>query len=542
MKFGPVPVRDAEGAILAHAQSAGGRRLKKGTRLAADDVEALAANGLADVVVARLEPSDLAEDEAAAAIGSCLGTTGIDVGPATTGRVNLFARLAGVFLPDKGVVDAVNSVDPGITLATLPAYASVESGRMLATVKIIPLAVPGEAVARAVRVLREAAAIRLAPYRPRRVALIQTELPGVKASVLDKTRRVTEARLAATGSAIVRELRSPHAAGALADAIAECDDAEMILIFGASAVIDRHDVLPSGIELAGGLIEQFGMPVDPGNLLLLGRLGDRRVLGAPGCARSSKENGFDWILNRVLADIPVTNEDIRGMGVGGLLMEIASRPSPRETEGLQGEGAPVIDVVLLAAGRSSRMGGPNKLLARFDGETLLRRSARTARASRAGRVHVVLGHMREPLAAELAGLDVDLVDNPQFAEGLSTSLIAGLAAAAQADGVLVMLADQPQLTHGDLDRLIDAFSPTGEGSIVIATDGGRRANPAILSRVYAAELRALTGDVGARALIAAHPEAVREVEVGRGASLDVDTPEAMHAAGGRFDPDSDMGH
>ena len=71
------------------------------------------------------------------------------------------------------------------------------------------------------------------------------------------------------------------------------------------------------------------MPVDPGNLLLLGELGGRPVLGAPGCARSPKENGFDWVLHRLLAGIPVTAADIRRMGTGGLLMEIVSRPQPR---------------------------------------------------------------------------------------------------------------------------------------------------------------------------------------------------------------------
>ena len=106
--------------------------------------------------------------------------------------------------------------------------------------------------------------------------------------------------------------------------------AELVIVFGASAIADRRDVIPSALEAAGGRIEHFGMPVDPGNLLLIGDLQGRPVLGAPGCARSPKENGFDWVLMRLLAGLPVSRADIARMGVGGLLMEIVTRPQPRE--------------------------------------------------------------------------------------------------------------------------------------------------------------------------------------------------------------------
>src|SRR5205823_3749969 len=84
----------------------------------------------------------------------------------------------------------------------------------------------------------------------------------------------------------------------------------------------------------GGTVEHLGMPVDPGNLLMLGRLGDEPVMGLPGCARSPKQNGFDWVLQRLVADLPVGRRDIMLMGAGGLLKEIASRPQPRSATGL----------------------------------------------------------------------------------------------------------------------------------------------------------------------------------------------------------------
>ncbi len=104
----------------------------------------------------------------------------------------------------------------------------------------------------------------------------------------------------------------------------------MVIVFGASALCDFDDVIPAAIRAAGGEVLRAGMPVDPGNLLVLGRLGETPVIGAPGCARSPKENGFDWVLDRLIAGLDVTSDDIAGMGVGGLLMEIPTRPQPRE--------------------------------------------------------------------------------------------------------------------------------------------------------------------------------------------------------------------
>jgi molybdenum cofactor cytidylyltransferase len=163
-----------------------------------------------------------------------------------------------------------------------------------------------------------------------RVGVVSTLLPALKASVVAKTLRVLEARLAKSSAAIGREERVAHEEGALAAAIERlAPHSDALVIFGASAITDRRDVIPRAIEASGGRIEHFGMPVDPGNLLLLAERAGAPIIGAPGCARSPKENGFDWVLDRILAGVPITSADIKAMGVGGLLMEIASRPQPR---------------------------------------------------------------------------------------------------------------------------------------------------------------------------------------------------------------------
>src|SRR5262249_31696500 len=196
--------------------------------------------------------------------------------------------------------------------------------------------------------------IRVAPFRVRKVGVISTLLPGLADKVIEKTIRVTEERLAPAGATIVAERRVPHETRALAKALDEVlkAGAEMVVVFGASAIADTRDVIPAAVEQVGGRIEHFGMPVDPGNLMLVAEANGRPVLGAPGCARSPKENGFDWILMRLLAGLPIRRSDITGLGVGGLLMEIVTRPQPRAEAT---EAGRKIAGVVLAAGRSTRM-------------------------------------------------------------------------------------------------------------------------------------------------------------------------------------------
>ncbi|HKA71341.1 MAG TPA: NTP transferase domain-containing protein, partial [Xanthobacteraceae bacterium] len=277
-------------------------------------------------------------------------------------------------------------------------------------------------------------------------------------------------------------------------------------------------------------VEHFGMPVDPGNLMLIGDLAGRPVLGAPGCARSPKENGFDWILARLLAGLPVSRTDITGMGVGGLLMEIVTRPQPREApHEMPTPERRRIAAVVLAAGRSTRMGS-NKLVAELNGTPLVRIAAEQALASCADPVIVVTGHERERVEKALAGLAVRFVHNPEFADGLSTSLKAGLAAVPpEADGAIICLGDMPQVRAAMIDRLIAAFDPARGALIVVPTIDGKRGNPVLWSRRFFPELAGLEGDVGARHMIGAYGEAVVEVAADRAALVDIDTPEALSA-------------
>jgi molybdenum cofactor cytidylyltransferase len=331
MRFGPVPLGEALGAILAHSVALPGGRLRKGAVLTDADLAALADAGLSRVTVARPDPGDVAEDAAAARLAAALvpdpPAAGLSAGPAFTGRVNLNAAVPGVLEVDAAAVHALNRVDPAITLATLPPLARVAPGMLCGTVKIIAYAVEGAALGRACALA--AGAIRVRPVVRRSAALILTEVPEQDAKLARKGRRAVEGRLATLGIALEAVATVPHDEGAIAGALRGAPG-EIVLILTGSATSDLHDTAPQGLRAAGGRVSRFGMPVDPGNLLFLGELGGRPVIGLPGCARSPALNGADWVLERLACGIEVTGDDIAAMGVGGLLKEIPIRPQARE--------------------------------------------------------------------------------------------------------------------------------------------------------------------------------------------------------------------
>ncbi|MCU0888989.1 MAG: molybdopterin-binding/glycosyltransferase family 2 protein [Rubritepida sp.] len=543
MIFGPTPLEEAEGAILAHTVRLKDRALKKGTVLDAAAIAALRAAGHGQVIAARLTVGDVPEDEAASRIADALMGPLLARSRAATGRVNLLAETAGLLVLDAAVIDRLNALDESLTLATLPNFSLVQPKEMLATIKVIPFAVPGAALGVAEALLRGRGVIRLHPFRPLRVGLVLTELVGVKESVMEGAVEVTTARVEALMGSMLPVERVRHETGAVAEALKRLlrQGAELLLIAGASATVDRRDVGPAGIVKAGGRIEHFGMPVDPGNLICLGELGDVPALVLPGCARSPKLNGFDWVLQRLFAGIPVRARDVMAMGVGGLLKEIETRPLPRA----KAPQTPPLSAVprrprqvaglVLAAGRSRRMAPLNKLLvADRQGVAMVTRVMDNVLASGVRPVLVVTGHERERVQEALAGRPVIFVHADDYAEGLSASLKAGIAALPpEAEGVLVALGDMPLVDPAVMARLLAAFDPEEGRAIVQPTYRGKQGNPVLWGREFFGEMGAITGDVGARQLVGRHADRLVEVEVpDDGVLRDFDTVESLKSAPG----------
>jgi len=329
--FGNLPTTEALGAVLGHTTRLPDRVLAKGTVLQLADLAALQAAGHPRIIAARLEPGDMAEDAAAQALGTALIAPGLALRLPGTGRANLIAETPGLFRAEAALVDALNGVDDSLTLGTLADATPVYPGDMVATVKIIPFAAPAAAVARAAALASSTPALRLAPFRNLLCGLVLTTLPGMKPSILEGTITAMQGRIARLTGSLLPPVQCFHEASAIASCLETLgrQGAALLLVAGASAVVDRQDVAPSGIVAAGGKILHLGMPVDPGNLLCLATIGTTPALVLPGCARSSALNGIDFALARIFADEPLGAENIRRMGVGGLLKEFSARPAPR---------------------------------------------------------------------------------------------------------------------------------------------------------------------------------------------------------------------
>ncbi|MEM6422396.1 MAG: NTP transferase domain-containing protein, partial [Pseudomonadota bacterium] len=342
-------------------------------------------------------------------------------------------------------------------------------------------------------------------------------------------------RLAGLGIELAGERRVAHETEALAAALATVPG-DMVLILTASATSDRGDVGPAALLAGGGRLTRFGMPVDPGNLLFLGDLGARPVIGLPGCARSPKLNGADWVLHRVAAGRTPDAEGIGAMGVGGLLKEIPARPQPRGTARAAprpAAGRPRITALLLAAGSSRRMGARDKLIEDVAGQPMIAATARALAASGADEVLVVLRPGDAARRAALSGVEgLRVIENPRSEAGMGTSLAYAIRAVpAEADGALIALADMPDLTAADHDRLMAAFDPAEGREIVRALGAdGTPGHPVLFGRRFFEPLSLLEGDEGARGLLREHRDFVAEVRLpGRRALVDLDTPEALQA-------------
>jgi molybdenum cofactor cytidylyltransferase len=526
MKFDMVRTFDAVGHTLAHSQNYGGVRFAKGRELTDSDVNELHSLGVTEVTVAQLSDRDIEENTAAATLAAPLAGQHIRETEPFSGRVNLIAKTGGILRVIPQNIAAFNAVDEAITIATLPDYARVHESTLLATIKIIPYAADKDHVTKALETLTKNT-LSLHPLMLKTADLILTETPNFKPSLLTKGEDAVRTRTTALGLDLRSVQPVPHTQTAITTAL-QNTTADITLILGASATSDRADVAPSALIEAGGALTRFGMPVDPGNLLFLGTLNEKPIVGLPGCARSPVLNGADWVLERLCAGLPVTSENIAAMGVGGLLKEVPARPQPRRSTA-KSSGKP--HILLLAAGKSSRMRGDNKLLREIDGEPLVVRTAKQLSASQAGGMTIVINPETAGLSDAIAGQGDQIIAAHDASSGLAASLRAGInALPISASAVIIALADMPDINAADIDALISAYDPTNNALIVAPTaPNGKRGNPVLFDRRYFEPLASLTGDTGAKALIESEAANVHLILRGAGVLVDLDTPEAWDA-------------
>jgi molybdenum cofactor cytidylyltransferase len=526
MIFGSLPLEQAEGAILAHAIKLDAETFKKGRVISPADLDVLRGAGIQSVIAAKLSSDDVPEDIAARQIAVAVCGDQATAQEAFTGRANLYADAAGLVLIDEVRLRAINHLHESLTIATVPPYARVDSRAMIATVKVIPFAVPAHVFEAALKIVDNEPLVKVAAFQNLRVGLVITKLAQTKDSIIAKSESAMRDRIRAMGGELVSVSVCDHHEAAVAAEIKKLN-VDLILLFGASAIVDRADVIPAGLTRAGGDVRHVGMPVDPGNLLMLGSFINTPVIGVPSCARSPKTNGFDWVLARLMAGIAVTPSDIMDMGAGGLLAEIPSRPSPREQKS-NANSAPRVAALILAAGSSTRMGS-NKLLADLHGSPMIAQTVKRIAASHVETISVVTGHQADEITSALHGANVTLVHNPYYAEGMATSLRAGVAALRDScDAILVCLGDMPLIDARDINRMIAAFNPIEHRNIVVPVHERTFGNPVLWGAEHFSSLLACEGDRGARGLLEKLRDEVVEIAVeNQSVVLDADTPEAL---------------
>ena len=456
MKFGPTPIEEAEGAILAHGVRIDGVAFKKGDVLTHERRIALGSAGVKCVVAARLEPGDIDENEAALKLANRLAGAHLRCSPPFTGRVNLFAEIAGLTVVEAEAIDQVNAVDEAITVATLPRYRAVADGDMVATVKIIPFSTQAPMLEAALAAA-PAGAISVKPFKPMRVGVVSTTLPGLKATVVAKTLRVLEARLALAGARIVGQEIVPHEVGPLANALAKlAEGSDALIAFGASAITDRRDVIPAAVEAIGGRSNGSACRSIPAICCSLPSATGSRSSGrraAPGRRKRTASTGSCNGCWRRSPSATPTSARWASVDFSWRLLRVPSRARPVTRVG----------AIVLAAGQSSRFraaGGPDltKLVAKLDGRPIVRRVVEAALAAKARPVVVVTGYARDSVEAAVADLEVSFAFNARFASGLASSLSVGLSAMPRdVAGALVLLGDMPLIEARLADALIEAF-------------------------------------------------------------------------------------
>ncbi|MBI3915196.1 MAG: molybdopterin-binding protein [Chloroflexi bacterium] len=320
MRLESISVSESIGAILIHnIIGADGRKVfSKGHLVSAQDVEKLRALGMPSVYAAMLDAGDVREDDAAARLARAVAGDGIDRSKPSGGRVNLYATNTGFLRVGSQKLKRLNELR-GVTLATIPSYSSVAPKKMIATLKTIGLALPE-------KILREAeqigAVVSVAPVARQNAAIILTGSASGKARVQELFLPPIRARIEAAGARVVVEDFVAEDEAEIAQAIERAvtrAGVQLIVLAGETSIMDADDITPRGIERAGGEIELYGAPVEPGNLLLLAYRGDTPIIGAPGCIKSRETNVVDLILPRLLIGERVARADVIALAEGGLL-------------------------------------------------------------------------------------------------------------------------------------------------------------------------------------------------------------------------------
>lgn len=521
MRFEERLIAESEGWTLAHSVICGKKRIIKGTVLNSALLSKLIVAGVEKAQVFLLETGDLNEDTAAKAAAANITGSGLSIEPTGRGRANIIAACDGLFVPNNGI-DAVNNADDAFSAASLASHTPVRVGQLVATIKLIPYGLPSEKLD---NIPDLPAKMTVKPFQQFTAALIITG-----GAPTPKTTASLTARINRLGGRLTTQEPVEHSENAVCDALSEitAEPVELILMLGASAISDKRDIFPTALKSAGGKLIKLGMPADPGNLLMLGRLDEKTVIGLPGCARSPALNGFDWVLQRFAAKEPLDAHTLTAMGTGGLLKEPAGRNTPR-TGPSKYTSAPTAAAIVLAAGKSSRAKNIHKLLSTLGGKTVIASTVDSLLGIKNLQVVVVTGHKSTEINACLADKNMSTIHNPNFEQGMGSSLAVGIAALNETTNhALVCLGDMPFVQQETIEKMLETAANLSGTAIFIPTFHGKRGHPVLWPKRFFNDLKNLQSETGGKQILRDNPEKIIEVPVDdAGILIDLDTPEML---------------
>lgn len=525
MKFEERKIADAEGWSLAHSLITGQQKWPKATLLTPEICVKITEQGINKVQVFKLENDDITEDAAAHLAANTVAGSGVNVVIEGRGRANLIANHDGIFIPGNAI-DVINQLDDAFSAASLPAYHVVSKGQLIATIKLIPYGIER----------RKIAALDVKNHKASVVAFsaLHTTLISTGPKITDKSLDALKARIERLGGTVSALMNTSHDIETVADLLKRCQNTEtdIIMLLGASAISDKRDVIPAALTQVGGSITKLGLPTDPGNLLMLGTLGDKHVIGLPGCARSPALNGFDWVLERLFAGVGFDHHSLTMMGTGGLLKEMSGRRVPR-IEKKPPTNKSNIGALILAAGTASRAQGTSKLLSMFGSQTVIEATLAGILQQSLSEVVIVTGHNAEKLQPCLNGKNITVAHNEHYQNGMGSSLSIGARTMSEKnDYIMICLADMPFVRTETYKALLMAAHKADPGAILVPTFNSKRGHPVVWHQRYFAELAHLSGDTGGKYIMQRSSAAIIEVPVDDPAILiDLDTPEMLDQFG-----------
>ena len=531
MKILGLDPQESLGSVIAQTYNLPGKTISKGTFMTSEIVDYFKEGDVQNILCAVPDNDDIHEDEAANIISNAIDKSHLYTESASTGRVNFKSRSLCLVRYERELIKKVSLVDESIAFSIVEHNQLLAKNDLIATLKIIPFFTQKKYVDQVISILAKSELFKTHSLNKKEVSLIQTSFEWQKKSMFKATSNVTRNRLEALDCSLNEEKLIRHDYNVLRSEIRSSieNGIDILLISGASAIIDRSDYIPKAILSEGGEIIQYGLAVDPGNLLLIGKVGNTTVIGMPGCARSPKLNGFDWVLQLLMADIPINREELADMGAGGLLMEIASRPLPRALAKSVSKHEKKVMGVILAAGNSTRMGKDNKLLSYIGDAPLIRNTAIEMLKSDLDTCSVVLGYQSDKVADVIKDLNVNLILNPLWKEGQASSLRAAINTLDSTySDLLIMLGDLPGIKSNHINSIIEEHLLTDnrKSKITIPSFKGQKGNPEIWGRSFFHDLSNLEGDVGGRTLFSEHPAAINILEMDEPWVVkDADTPE-----------------